>query len=588
MLLQTRIPYSKPTMANSIDNVKPCAEGDGQLTANGTGTDKDGIQRGCASADASVDIEAEHRNSNQNRPENASVNSGPNPPASDSGQGEAPPAPEGAAEDAKLDAAATVGGEPGTAVAEKKKKKKKPRNRNSRAPTALNKFRGTGFEENFADPPMTPAEYQEELILYDPDKYPFIERIEESIRRFRGRRRLDSTRTYMFNRYLNLGGIDTSQRQFQGFCGVTPNEDDPLTTQEQRLVASNDVIHRRGDDSRYYDPEDEGGWEVDFTGVVSSFLSRTLPHDVAGDPEYITQGIDLILNWLNYLTHHGVCPEHADDLARARQVCLDAKKELPGIGAALAAGMGQFNYACRAVFNLLADQASPWVDRISLDPAVDAAGISWPLVFCATVAMLNPFGADDEARTDMARWASVDPSLAALAAAVTGVDVREQTVEVVEVRAPDNETRLIFGSLRGVHGCATGADAHRAPAVVVVCPAVIEDGWAGEDGEDDADGAPPPLEEFIFDHDQVASRLRPGMKMRLETAEVHHPRFRLKFVTQLIDIVPSFYYFLPQELMVGFKEPVECDRDPGSVDNPGGKAWSGPFMEVYQGGEGDV
>ncbi|KLU92470.1 hypothetical protein MAPG_11415 [Magnaporthiopsis poae ATCC 64411] len=508
-----------PCMTGSImaaSSDKPHIGDDDHVTANGAGTDDNSIQRGCASAEPSVHGEAEHHDSNQNGSGDACASSGPNLPASENGDGEAPTA-EGAPDDAKLDTAATDGGEPGTAVAAKKKRKKKS-GKNSKAPTALNKIRGTGFEENFADPPMTPAEYQEEQILYDPAKNTFVERIEEGIRRFRGRRRMDAVRTYMFDRYLNLGGIDTSQRQFQGACGLASDALDQLSANEKRLAASNDVIHRRGDDRRYYDPEEEG-WHVDFTGVVSCFLSRTLPHDTAGDPEYIAQGADLILNWLNYLTHHNICPEHAADLARAREVCAAAKAELPDISAALAAGMGQFNYACRAIFGLAADAGSRWVDRIDLDPAADAdAGpLDWPLVFCATMALLGNGSSDDDdaARAAMSRWATADPTL-----------------------------KHHGGRRHGRH-------------------------------------------EFIFDHAQIARRLRSGMKMRLETAEVTHPDFRLKFVSQLVDIVPSFYTFLPQELMVGFKEPIECDRDPSSVDNPGGKAWSGPYMEVYQGGEAD-
>lgn len=334
---------TNPTMADSSD--KPCAEGDGRMTANGDGTDDGSVQRGCAPAESSVDGRAEHHDSNQNGTGHASASSGPNPPASENGNGEAPTA-EVAPDEAKLDETATGGGEPGTAVAAKKKKKKG--GKNSKAPTALNKIRGTGFEgvffrhrlvswvstasltatpwcciANFADPPMTPAEYQEEQILYDPlvarpatlgcaflmprttsltlcqhsAKNTFVEyvetphvqqrkdaqvekpsnqgavcrRIEEGIRRFRGRRRMDPVRTYMFDRYLNLGGIDTSQRQFQGACGLAGDALDQLSANERRVAASNDVIHRRGDDRRYYDPEEEG-WHVDFTGVVSCYL----------------------------------------------------------------------------------------------------------------------------------------------------------------------------------------------------------------------------------------------------------------------------------------------------------------------------
>lgn len=47
------------------------------------------------------------------------------------------------------------------------KKKKRKKNKKKSA-TALPKSRGTGFEMYFADPPLTPAEAEEEQKLYSP------------------------------------------------------------------------------------------------------------------------------------------------------------------------------------------------------------------------------------------------------------------------------------------------------------------------------------------------------------------------------------------------------------------------------------
>ena len=56
----------------------------------------------------------------------------------------------------------------------KKSRKRKNKNLN-RGPTALPKNRGSGFEEYFADPPMTPVEAKEEKNgIYSQD-LPFAE-----------------------------------------------------------------------------------------------------------------------------------------------------------------------------------------------------------------------------------------------------------------------------------------------------------------------------------------------------------------------------------------------------------------------------
>lgn len=99
-------------------------------------------------------------------------------------------------------------------------------------------------------------------------------RIEECLQRFRARRRLDSERANLFNKFLAIGGIDGSPRQFQGGDTI---DLEGATTGEVRESMARDVIHRTGNDSRYYNPKYPEHWDVDFAGVVSGFLLASSP-----------------------------------------------------------------------------------------------------------------------------------------------------------------------------------------------------------------------------------------------------------------------------------------------------------------------
>lgn len=81
----------------------------------------------------------------------------------------------------------------------------------------------------------------------------------------------------MFSRYLHMGGIDTSQRQFTGANGISKEDLAGLSKAEKRMAAANDVINRRGDDPRWFTPGDEG-WTVDFAGVVAAYLYGLSPN----------------------------------------------------------------------------------------------------------------------------------------------------------------------------------------------------------------------------------------------------------------------------------------------------------------------
>ncbi|KAJ9138458.1 Argonaute-binding protein 1 [Pleurostoma richardsiae] len=432
---------------------------------------------------------------------------------------------------------------PSQAADAKKKKKKKRKNNNlQRGETALNKYRGTGFEEYFADPPMTPAEYQEEKYnIYDPRRS-FPERIEDCIQRFRARRRLDSERANYFTRYLMLGGIDSSQRQFTGTRNADfETEDAGLGAEDIRTMAANDVIQGGGAGgvSKYYNPSFPEHWDVDFEGVVAGFLSDYVPEAVGMDGKSATIAIDTVFNFLNYLIQHSVCPEYEDDVNRARKLCETAKVELPLCSKALSEAPGDFNLAMRSLF--CKDKKQFWeCDYGDLLPQTFDAD----RVFKTTVALQLD---DEYARCLMAKSVGV-------------IRTYEKSYEVVKVDEAANETKQLYLGVKDKSGTTGNIGA---VGWLIVKPCVIEDGWDNHPTlADDPSSAEKDV--FLLD-DKVLAHLRQGMKLRLVVCELD---VDMKFIKEFVSVCPTFATFLPQSLMLNWKEPIPNDRPAPSVDDP--------------------
>lgn len=167
---------------------------------------------------------------------------------------------------------------------QKKKKKKKSSGKNKKPnPTG---FEGSLFPcyctlfliasiEFYADPPLTTSEYNEELYDVYCNSRSFIERIEQCIQRYRSRRKLDEIRANVFNKYLTLGGIDTSIRAFTG--GLDQDTLENSTASEIAALRAQDHI-RGNTNSKYYDPNKAEHWVVDFEGVAKGFLYVHFPN----------------------------------------------------------------------------------------------------------------------------------------------------------------------------------------------------------------------------------------------------------------------------------------------------------------------
>lgn len=119
----------------------------------------------------------------------------------------------------------------------------------------------TGFEEYYADAPVTPAEYADERRLYDPDES-FVERIETAIRRFASRRKFHQQYKAVFDSFLKFGGVETDPAPFGG--GLTKQDMAGMTKTEIAIAKCNYTVNpdvSNGDD-----------FVIDFEAVAKGYL----------------------------------------------------------------------------------------------------------------------------------------------------------------------------------------------------------------------------------------------------------------------------------------------------------------------------
>ncbi|PHH84809.1 hypothetical protein CDD83_1337 [Cordyceps sp. RAO-2017] len=424
--------------------------------------------------------------------------------------------------------------QPGTGIeAQPKKKKAKPAAR--RGPTALPKNRGTGFEEYFADPPMTPEEAAEEKTQIYARDLPFEERIQACIQRFRSRRRLRERQALFFNEYLFLGGVDTSPN---AFVGLDPKDLQGLTPAQRRDATAADAVHSgSAADDRFYHGDDEH-WTVDFAGVVAGFLSTSLVTMTNSCRSEMESGTAVVENFLRYILHHEVCPEYEDDVGGALRLCADARNEWPLLDRLRASLPGPFHTAAAELFST--SNSRDWDCRSYQQPG------------------------DFDARAKFYSACALLGETSTLRLAARGADVgvvREDdcAIEVVEIEQP---SQVVAQQFRRLH--LGGKPLGMAPmGRVLFKQATIEDGW-------ETPVVPMPVPDgapgiwLYFDVTALAD-LRPGMKMALRLVELETG---VTFVKSLLRIVPTYHSFLPQLLMKHYKRPRDDERPAASVHDP--------------------
>ncbi|KAK0620489.1 Argonaute complex, subunit Arb1 [Immersiella caudata] len=435
---------------------------------------------------------------------------------------------------------------PGGELREVRKKKKK----NNR-----NKKRGTGFEEYFCDPPMTLEEYNEEQNDLYPPHRPFVERIQESIQRFRARRHMNAEQDKFFSRYLILGGVDATQRQFQGTNKMTKSELKELTKGEIRDITANDVIQRGGEgkyDTRFYNPEFPEHWDVDFAGIAAGFISGYAEF-AQTDPAAFKTGVEVVSNFLKYVDRHDVCPECTEDIHKALEICDRALKEIPRMFKVGNNFPGDFNSAARTMF--CKDRMESFEFDNKVQGEVDETKARRCFGTLAAVMLEEGRGR---------RLAAIMDGKEAPA-----IETAEKTYEIATITPPCKEHLQYCHQINKY--LARKDQEVRPCGYLTVVPTFIPDGLdhaTPEKVAKESTGA----DTFIMEGDILKS-LDVGMKLDMVTCTLVGEGFKfIKYVTQ---IRPTFYTFLPQELMLHFREPLKTNRPAPNVhDN-----------DVYEDGE---
>ncbi|KAH9993659.1 Argonaute siRNA chaperone complex subunit Arb1-domain-containing protein [Xylariaceae sp. FL0662B] len=418
---------------------------------------------------------------------------------------------------------------------EKKKKKKKKRNKRTGAAARKNV---TGFEEFYADAPMTPADAaQEKNELYAPSRE-FNDRIEDCIQRFRASRRLDTERTNMFNKYLFMGGIDSSRRQFTGFANDTDALAEADADEIRRMTA---IDYVGGAGLRFYDPLYSDHWEVDFTSIVKGFLSRTITQTYMYEEEAIQKAADLVKNFLNYVMRHDVCPEYIDDLMAAKNICDIAPVEMRALREIMQALPGTFNTACRTLF---CDGLVNDLDK--------EENLSMLFTFRLTVLL---WGHPDQKAHLGQVLKTTDP------ADIRVIDTKEEVYEVLDVTWPRRkDVKMVQEQLE-----VAGEGNKVQPAgILTVKPSVIEFGYDNSSSLDEDDFSSAKPEMYVLESD-IITKFEKGMKIKLVVCELN---VGIRFIKEALDLRVSFDTFLPQSLMMNWKDPVKNDRPPPSVSDP--------------------
>jgi len=262
--------------------------------------------------------------------------------------------------------------------------------------------------------------------------------------------------------------------------------------------------------------------------------------------ELYATGVEVVSNFLKYVDRHDACPEYSYDVRRAIALCEEARKEVPRVSTLAGLFPGGFNQAGIALFRKVGNKEPFEYDAnpFDNDTARPIFGIHLSLLF------------DVESAKAMAK-ALVKGSSANMKTAA-------QAYEIVNIAPASREARnryIAMGSqLKGKFDI-------RPCGRLTAKSVTLEKGWDTSNAGKLAGMYAEEVDTFILE-DDIMKGLKVGMKMELEVCTI--PEAGFKLIKRINALYPAFYTFLPQELMIHFKEPVMSDRPGPSVHTPDG------------------
>jgi len=262
--------------------------------------------------------------------------------------------------------------------------------------------------------------------------------------------------------------------------------------------------------------------------------------------ELYATGVEVVSNFLKYVDRHDACPEYSADVRRAIALCEEARKEVPRVSTLAGMFPGGFNQAGIALFRDERNKEPFEYDAnpFDKDTARPIFGIHLSLLL------------DVESAKAMAK-ALVKGSLA-------NVKTAAQAYEIVNIAPASREARsryIAMGSqLKGKFDI-------RPCGRLTAKPVTLKNGWDTSIAGKLASMSAEVVDTFILE-DDILKGLKVGMKMELEVCTI--PEVDFKLIKRINALYPTFYTFLPQELMIRFKEPAMSDRPGPSVHSPDG------------------
>ncbi|KAL2429749.1 hypothetical protein ABEF95_010808 [Exophiala dermatitidis] len=449
------------------------------------------------------------------------------------------------------------------------KKKKKRAKRKPASQRGLDK--PTGFEDFFADAPITPDQHAEERKLYSTD-LPFVDRIVTAIARFERTRKMTNERRDILYKYLSYGNVDVSPNSFQGGQVTEDMDKNQVAAALTQASVSNDKRDLGTETSLY---------AVDFLSCIQGFLSRRAKYLYGFETrEQVLLLTTTLERFMDYLLQHDVCPEYRDDVLAARNLCREVPAELWAVAEATRRLPGDFNIACSTLFG----------GRF----AQNYDGETWwgpeetqqeDHVFVG----MKPAEASQIVHFGVAGAAS-EPVYAAYLAGINGpasaknlqVEWVKENVgfEITKIESPTEECKQLY--LEGSR--------HFRPVGLVyakpwknpdsppedLTPAEQEQEQAGRLDQDVVD-----TEYVFFIESILQSHLRVGFKVEATVRKLH---CGIMFFDDVLDVYPTFDVFLHNEMMSGWKKPrpvkgafdyVETEGDDGGEDGKDREAEGG-------------
>ncbi|KAJ6184486.1 hypothetical protein N7519_005787 [Penicillium mononematosum] len=405
----------------------------------------------------------------------------------------------------------------------KKKKKNKRRPKSQRGENAP-----TGFEPFYADAPMTPKEAEENKSIYDP-ALPILDRIDEGIKRFLYKRRLEPYRRKVFLKYLQYGGVSVGPNHSQG---VTPSELKEMTKEEaMQARCTTATFPKRGKP-----------YPISFNDVATGYLTGFyMGHYNPDTEEEIKVCTDTMKNFFTYLLYHNVCPEQKEDLEEARRTCDRAAKEL-WMNQQLVhhGGPGDFNRGCSVLFGgyYFGDVHDPeaWENVPHFDGKVFTIEMARKAVKYGVAIAGN-----DRTARKFKILADLDMIEAKQVPDIDGF-------EVISVEEPSEETIGLYRELAPDLGPVgkIRAKEFRDPArgPFDLAP------WEKVDW--DAGFAPTYEFEFLVEPD-LFPYILPGMKI---ISGVYETNFGQYYFDEIMSVLPSFYKFMYNDWMMDYVVPA--------------------------------